>query len=441
MSIDQTCARIEIQALDGWQKVQLGKAARIRRGASPRPIDDPRWFAESGPGWVRISDVTRSKGRLQETEQYLSQDGANRSVRVSHGDVIMSICATIGEPIIVDMDACIHDGFVVFDEYRGSLDREFFLHLLRKLTPVFKSSGQVGTQANINTGIVGGKEVWIPINIREQTRIAYVLDTIDGAIAKSEAVIAKLKQVRAGMLHDLLSYGLDEHGQLRDPIAHPEQFKDSPLGRIPKDWKVSRIEDVSEKVQDGTHFSPKSNSGPRRYLTSKNIRLGYLNLTDCGWISENEHRGIFRRCDVRKNDVLLTKDGANTGNTAINILDDDFSLLSSVAFIRGKEGQLISEYLLNYLLSPVSQKRIKDLVSGNAITRLTLKKIKDFTIPVPGHNEQEMIAAHLKKCTQNISAHEAELESHQNIKSGLQDDLLTGRVRVPETVMEGAAGA
>ena len=66
-----------------------------------------------------------------------------------------------------------------------------------------------------------------------------MLDTVDEAIAKTEAVIAKLKQVRAGLLHDLLTRGLDEHGQLRDPIAHPEQFQDSPLGRIPRGVAMS----------------------------------------------------------------------------------------------------------------------------------------------------------------------------------------------------------
>jgi type I restriction enzyme S subunit len=138
---------------------------------------------------------------------------------------------------------------------------------------------------------------------------------------------------------------------------------------------------------------------------------------------------------VRRGDVLLTKDGANTGNAAINILDDDFSLLSSVAFIRGKKGRLISEYLLNYLISPVAQKRIKDLMSGNAITRLTLQKIKDFTIPVPEPIEQQMIAEYFNECAKAISEYEAELESYKNIKFGLQDDLLTGRVRVPETII------
>ena len=64
---------------------------------------------------------------------------------------------------------------------------------------------------------------------------------VDAQISQTETVIAKLKQVRAGMLHDLLSYGLDEHGQLRDPIAHPEQFQDSPLGLIPREWEPKSL--------------------------------------------------------------------------------------------------------------------------------------------------------------------------------------------------------
>ena len=96
----------------------------------------------------------------------------------------------------------------------------------------------------------------------EQTRIAAVLDTVDEAIAKTEAVIAKLKQVRAGLFHDLLTRGLDEHGQLRDPVAHPEHFQDSPLGRIPKEWEVGPFREVRRfgkaGSEDGPLFKPLS---------------------------------------------------------------------------------------------------------------------------------------------------------------------------------------
>lgn len=81
------------------------------------------------------------------------------------------------------------------------------------------------------------------------------------------------------------------------------------------------------------------------------------------------------------------------------------------------------------------------LMSGNAITRLTLQKIEDFTLPFPEPVEQQMIVAYFNECAKTISAYEAELESYKNIKFGLQDDLLTGQVRVPNTIVEGAAVA
>ncbi len=68
----------------------------------------------------------------------------------------------------------------------------------------------------------------------EQRRIAEILDTLDEAIRKTEQVIAKLQQMKQGLLHDLLTRGIDDNGELRDPERHPEQFKDSPLGRIPR---------------------------------------------------------------------------------------------------------------------------------------------------------------------------------------------------------------
>ena len=83
--------------------------------------------------------------------------------------------------------------------------------------------------------------VWLP-PLPEQRRIAEILDTVDEAIRRTEQVIAKLQQMKQGLLHDLLTRGIDENGELRDPERHPEQFKDSPLGRIPREWEVGPLE-------------------------------------------------------------------------------------------------------------------------------------------------------------------------------------------------------
>ena len=115
------------------------------------------------------------------------------------------------------------------------------------------------------------------------------------------------------------------------------QNKQIPKLRFPEFssvWKKKRLEEVAEKIQDGTHFSPKSfDEGDYLYITSKNVKNGYLELSNAQFISELEHKNIYKRCNVRKGDVLLTKDGT-IGQTCVNELDVEFSLLSSVAFIR-----------------------------------------------------------------------------------------------------------
>jgi type I restriction enzyme, S subunit len=194
---------------------------------------------------------------------------------------------------------------------------------------------------------------------------------------------------------------------------------------LPEGWKVGRLEDLTIKIQDGTHFSPKSTMGPYRYITSKNIRPGRIDLKDCGWISEQEHIAIYKRCDVQYNDVLLTKDGVNTGNATLNTLRQPFSMLSSVALIRTDDIKLYSPYLLQYFLSSQGQKRLKDLMSGNAITRLTLVKIKDFHIPFPSIYDQKKIAEILTTIDNFIEKTEALIAKYQTVKQGIMHDLFT----------------
>lgn len=113
-----------------WGAKKLGEVADIKRGASPRPISNPEWFDENSEvGWVRISDVTKSKKYLEKTEQYLSDEGISRSRLVQRDNMIMSICATIGKPIYTKFDVCIHDGFVVFENLK--MDKEYLYWIFR----------------------------------------------------------------------------------------------------------------------------------------------------------------------------------------------------------------------------------------------------------------------------------------------------------------------
>jgi type I restriction enzyme S subunit len=200
---------------------------------------------------------------------------------------------------------------------------------------------------------------------------------------------------------------------------------------IPADWDVHTLDEVSVKIQDGTHFSPTLGGDEYRYITSRNIGYGRLRLDSVEMISESEHRKIYRRCDTRFGDLLLTKDGANTGNAAINFFTDEISLLSSVAFVRANQLRATEKYLLQYLLSGPGRKQIEDAMAGNAITRLTLAKIRSLRVPLPRVEEQQRIAAALGDTDDLVAGLERMLAKKQAVKQGMMQQLLTGRARLP----------
>src|SRR5262249_16854917 len=137
-------------------------------------------------------------------------------------------------------------------------------------------------------------------------------------------------------------------------------------------------------------------TGKRLYITSKNVRENYLDLSNVSYISEEDHKAIYTRCPVKAGDVLYIKDGANTGLAAINTLTEEFSLLSSVAVMRGKPEVLYNRYLAYYLNSDRGRQNLLSMISGVAITRLTLTKLNAAIIPLPPLAMQQAIVAEIE---------------------------------------------
>jgi type I restriction enzyme, S subunit len=212
---------------------------------------------------------------------------------------------------------------------------------------------------------------------------------------------------------------------------HSPGYKQTEVGVIPEDWYVQAFSDVCIKIQDGTHFSPKLGGNDYRYITSRNIRFGFLDISDVDWIDAAEHKSIYKRCDVKYGDLLLTKDGANTGNAALNNLDEEFSLLSSVAFLRFDSKRHVAGYFLQQILSTFGQQQIKEAMSGNAITRLTLEKIKKLRFPVPSFPEQAAIANVLSDTDSLIASLDRLIAKKSDIKQATMQQLLTGKIRLP----------
>jgi type I restriction enzyme S subunit len=177
----------------------------VRRGASPRPINSEIWFSESGHGWIRISDVTSTQGQtLKKTTQYLSDQGVANSVEVDPGDLIMSICGTIGVPKFIGIPACIHDGFVVFRSFSKQLNPNFLYHYLKFISDKLASGGQPGTQKNLNTSIVG--QIQVPeIEVEEQQLIAHILNNAEVEEQELGSQSNNLKRQKEALMQQLLT--------------------------------------------------------------------------------------------------------------------------------------------------------------------------------------------------------------------------------------------
>ena len=136
-----------------WGVKRIKDLVLVKRGASPRPIDDPIYFDEYGEfSWVRIADLSASERYLLMTKEKLSQLGSSLSVKRYPGDFILSIAGTVGKPIITKIKCCIHDGFVWFPNLK--INPEYWYYLFSTGLP-YQGLGKLGTQLNLNTTTVG----------------------------------------------------------------------------------------------------------------------------------------------------------------------------------------------------------------------------------------------------------------------------------------------
>lgn len=161
---------------------------------------------------------------------------------------------------------------------------------------------------------------------------------------------------------------------------------------IPESWEWVKITSILLLLTDGTHNSPPSfPSGDYLYITAKNIKSDGIDLTNVSYVSKKIHDEIYSRCNPEYGDILYIKDGATAGVVTINNLKEPFSLLSSVALLK-QSREMDSRYLLAYFNSPYCYNTVRSSMKGAAITRITLRMIQEWLIPVPPIEEQRRIA-------------------------------------------------
>ena len=186
---------------NAWEQRKLGDVAEIVRGASPRPISDPKWFDDnSDVGWLRISDVTNQNGRIHYLEQHISKLGQEKTRVITEPHLLLSIAATVGKPLINYVKTGVHDGFLIF--LNPSFDLEYMYQWLEMFRPEWNKYGQPGSQVNLNSDLVKNQIIILPSE-DEQKKISSFLKKFDHLITLHQRKLDMLKKLKSACLSEM----------------------------------------------------------------------------------------------------------------------------------------------------------------------------------------------------------------------------------------------
>lgn len=172
-------------SLSKWKSTKIDDVCRIRRGASPRPIQD--YLRNKGIPWVKISDATASNSRfINSTSEFIKEEGKERSRFIERGTLVLSNSATPGIPKFMGIDACVHDGWLIMDEFKNITDEFLYYTFLNERDKLLNlSNGSVFR--NLKTDIVKNYEIKVP-SINEQKVITNILSSLDEKIEINQKI-------------------------------------------------------------------------------------------------------------------------------------------------------------------------------------------------------------------------------------------------------------
>lgn len=349
----------------------------------------------------------------------------------------MSFKLTVGRAAITGSEMFCNEAIAIFQPKDDRLNAQWLYYALpRAATSVVTDIAVKG--ATLNKAKMAEMTVNLPPP-REQVQIAQVLDTLDTAIHHSEAIIAKLKAVRQGLLHDLLTRGIDANGELRPPQAEaPRLYKQSPLGWIPKESVTRLLQNVSTRVTDGTHQAVTTvadGGGEVPFLFVSCVRDGEIAWDKAATITKRDYGRIARGREPAAGMILYTAVGSY-GHAAEVADTREFAFQRHIACIYPDERYVVTGFI-PLVLNWEPMRRYADRVAiGNAQKTITLGELSQYPLICPQKAEQEEIVRRMRTAQNELDGEVESLNKLRLQKSGLMDDLLTGRVRVTPLLAE-----
>lgn len=404
-----------------WEIVKQVDVATFFNGRAYKLTE---WETEGTPV-IRLQNLTGT-GK----DYYYSNLALPEHQYCDNGDLLYMWSATFGPVWWKGEKAIYHYHIWKIEHDNKRLDRYFHFYLLDDVTIRMKNESHGSTMLHVTKGGMEKLLIQLP-PLPEQQKIAEILSTVDDKIDVIDQQISETQALKKGLMQRLLTKG----------IGHTE-FKDSPLGEIPKSWEVMKFSElisdgVISKIQDGNHGEahPVSDDFVEEgipFIMANCISISNkLNLDKAKRISFNQYKSL-RIGFSELNDVLLTHKGTVGLTAIVEQKHGSLMLTPQVTYYRiGDETILNRKYLYYYFQSSIFQNLIEKFSKQSTRAYIGITNQKNLLITLPNDSiEQVKIAAILSSVDEKFEVLGEKKINYQELKQGLMQQLLTGKIRV-----------
>lgn len=403
---------------NNWTPKRLGDLFDIKRGGSPRPIDQFITDREDGLNWLKIGDIRPGAKFISSTSSKILKDGLKKTTLVKPGDFILSNSMSFGRPYIMKIEACIHDGWLTFQNIKNSLvfrDFLYFLLLHPKTQNTFKIISAGSGVQNLKKETVANVVLDFP-PLSEQKRIALILETWDQTIEKLEEKIETKENIKKGLMQNLLT------GKVR-----LTGFKDK--------WKLIKLGSLGKTYSGLTGKNKDDFGSGKPFITYMNIYSdSKININKCGLVKMNEEENQSK---AQYGDIFFTTSSETPHEVGISsvLLDKNSTDLYLNSFCFGFRlnnfKTLLPEFARYYFRGQKFRREMTRIAQGASRYNLSKKYFLDTPINIPANiKEQEAIANVLSIADQELKLLSEKLSFLKDQKKYLLNNLVTGNIRI-----------
>lgn len=399
----------------GWTQIPIADVGDILSGGTPSTSIASYWGGDFA--WCTPSDITEQKSKyISKTEKKITQQGLENSsaTLLPAGTILICTRATIGEMAIASTEITTNQGFKNLICYK-KYDREFIYYALHELKREMTAKAFGSTFLEISKKELGEILVSMPEEVKEQKEIATALSDVDELILNLEKLIEKKSAIKLGVMQQLIT------GKKRLPGYKGE-------------WKTINMSEKSKlKARigwQGLTTAEYQSSGYSYLITGTDFENGRIDWSHCHYVSFDRW-AQDPNIQVANGDVLLTKDGTIGKVALVDGLEKPATLNSGVFVIRPLNSAYSARFLYYVLSSSVFDEFLDKLAAGSTISHLYQKDLVEFEFDAPPTiEEQEDIASLIYDMECEIRELKVQLTKYRYLKTGMMNELLTGKTRL-----------